>query len=169
MHKIKRELHKLIPSRLDINSNSVNNELMGKLPYILITFILMLLSGVMGYYLKQSAQSANLPIPSIISTYQDSTLNKNLFLSQTATFQGKILNIKGTKLEVVNINNTKGNLELSNKVTIYKYNNDSKIASPSSDIKQIKLNVPTQAMLELKNGKYYVTSITHLPNVQASK
>lgn len=88
---------------------------------------------------------------------------ETIFTTQQATVLGKITGVNGKKITVENIFTKKGELELSDNVTIFKFDPKSKSSSPSSDLNDIRLNGEVIINLVLMDGKYYVVTIANRP------
>ncbi len=87
-----------------------------------------------------------------------------LFTSQTATIRGQITAINGQDLTVKNsINNTVGNVKVSDRIVISKFSsNPSNAASPSARLKEIEFNKDVLISLELTNGTYEAIVIQYI-------
>lgn len=134
---------------------------MDNLKYLL-GIVLILIAAAGGYFFGVSRQNSS---PG--STKQ---VSKNpLFKSQTATFQGTITKIDGSKLSLKDDSGQAGTFSLSPKVTIYKFSGSTRQASASSDIKTLETGKQVLIVLELKDNQYQVISISYLPPPPAKR
>lgn len=136
---------------------------------LFVAFILLAL--VSGFLTGQNTARFNLAQTNTVDTSspQQKQLLNPLFTSQTATLHGKITGVEGNKLNVTTDTSVKGQIQLSERAVIYTYAKGARVSSASSDLKDIKTNLPVTIALELKDKGYEVTSITYLPEFSAKK
>ena len=126
--------------------------------------MLIMVTGVGGYYLGTSKNPTSLPS---VQEGQDKVLSaSSLFKTQTATVQGQITKITDSTLTVKDEKNKEEEFSISEKIVIYKsLKEDPKRATASSDINSVETNKVKVIMLEVINGKYQVVSISDLPKM----
>lgn len=134
-----------------------------KAAYSLVTIVLILVAGFVGYYVAKN----NLT-PEVITQTKTTEAPKaqTIFTTQTATIQGTISKVDGNKLSVTNLKQENGQFTVSDKVVIYKFRSGSTQASASSDLKTIETGQQVLLNLELANGAYQVVSISYLPTAR---
>lgn len=129
--------------------------------YSLVTIVLILIAGAVGYYIAKNNLTSTVGVP---GNTQNAPAPKaqTIFQSQNATIQGTITKVEGQNISVTNVNGESGQFPVSSKVVIYKFRPGSSQASPSSELKDISINKPVLINLELTGGQYQVTSISDL-------
>lgn len=113
-----------------------------------------------------TGQNSKLPGPSKTTQPQNTPdQTETIFTAQQATVLGKItaVDVDGKKITVENIFKQTGELELSDNVTVFKFDPKAKTSSPSSKLEDIRLNAEVIINLVSLNGKYYVTTIANRP------
>lgn len=124
---------------------------------ILPVLITALIFSVAGFLTGRSKISA----PGLIQTQFPT--KSPLFLEQRAIFQGKITKFDGSKVSLENKQGLKGEYALSAHPVIFKQMDSAKLATPSSDLKEIELNKEAVVVLKLEDaGGYKVTNINYL-------
>lgn len=89
-----------------------------------------------------------------------------LFLSQTATIQGKILEAKGTTLTVEDKNGQKGDFALATDYSILIYKEGEKTGKTTTDLNQLDPKREALIILQLENNDFKVVSVSYLPAKQ---
>lgn len=100
--------------------------------------------------------------PGSSSLNSTSTYDQTFFDTQNASVNGKIAKIAGNNVTIEN--KKKGSIEaVVSPEVIITDNSTGEIASPSGDLKNIKLNTETFINFQFINGKFQVTNITFMP------
>ncbi len=92
-------------------------------------------------------------------------VKNKFYTSQSALIRGKVTEVKGNMLSVVNSYNVAGTVKLSQTLYINKASPGAKLAPPSSDIKDLELNKDVLITLETINNELQVTMVQFVPNI----
>lgn len=136
-----------------------------------VTVVVIVLAAVIGFVAGKTNPNSSSPPP--ISTLNNTkttdsleAMSNPLFKSQTALFEGKINSVTGNNIQVESQSGQKGEFSLSDKLAIYKFPNNSSVASASSDVKTIETGKQVLMTLELINNKYQAVSISYFRQAQ---
>lgn len=129
--------------------------------YLLAIIVLIAVSATSGFLVGRASNTQSLTTTTTTKTAAPK--QNTIFTTQTATVQGKISSVSGSKVTVLNEKNQTGEFTLSPKVVIYKFAPGSSQATATQDIKSIETDKNVLVTLELANGQYQVTQIAFLP------
>lgn len=128
--------------------------------YLLAIIVLISVSAVSGFLVGRASNTQSLT-PTTVKT--EAPKQNTIFTTQTATVQGKITNVSGSKVSVANEKNQTGEFTLSPKVVIYKFAPGSSQATASQDVNSIETQKNVLVTLELSGNQYQITQISFLP------
>ncbi len=125
---------------------------------------LILVLSVLNLFLTQSLRQANKqPVPAAgkqSPSPQENKAGSDLFSSQTAIVKGKITGVSESKMAVENDKGVKGDLK-TGKILLLNSSEGIKVATNSTDLKQVRLNQSATITLVLVGDEYLVSSVTY--------
>lgn len=133
-----------------------------KVPFIVISIVLIILAFGGGYYLSQMSKPVS----------QSATPASNsIFAQQSAMISGTVTAVNGRNLTVKSDSGQTGTFPAAAQIFINKItsvptiNSNTPLPTPQTNISAIEIGKPSTLMLNMVNGKYEVTSVTILPPV----
>src|SRR3989344_311238 len=120
-----------------------------------IVVVVVVLIGLVGFMVGRLTAPQPRTVPKQVGE------TNTLFTAQSASIRGYITDVSENKLKVQNISGVSGEVEVSDQVIIKKP--EARVASATSDLKQVETGREALVALELNGGVYRVMSINYLP------
>jgi hypothetical protein len=117
--------------------------------------IAFLLSAIIVSSLNLVTKSTN------ISGNNDS--NKNMFMNQSAVFEGTISNRQDNIVTLLTKDNMSEDFSLGQSLQITKFNTGSTLPTVTTNVADIELNKPVSVVLNMTNNTFEVVNITYMP------
>ncbi len=118
----------------------------------------LLIGYVLGIQVAKGNSRNYSPAP---SQQKGSLKTSPLFTRQNATVTGKVTKVDGNKITVVDDKNQSDIFVLSKNIAIVTAIAPGKVATPSTNIKDIQLNQSALIALQIVDGEYQVISIAY--------
>lgn len=89
--------------------------------------------------------------------------NNNIFLNQSAIFEGTISNRQDNIVTLMTKDNVSKDFTLSQSLQITKFKTNNTQPITSTNIEEIELNKPVSVVLNMTNNTFEVVNITYIP------
>lgn len=130
---------------------------------VVVGLLCITLGLIIGFAVGQQTGGSTVTSTNPTNTADQSLVksSNNLIINQSATLQGTIKTVINSVMSVEGADGQRLEVNISPKVVIYKYQDNTGPSSVSTDVSTIEVDRPVILNLDLLGDQYYATMITY--------